>query len=229
MRPKSMDSRPNPCPKSVSHKKDKFSFYEEPRFLNLNINLLQSTEASSKKILQKNTTTDNLWDQFLSKTPDSSNKKQTNIYFHKNKSNILEAKPIKSSAKKAIALSEFEKNISKISLKYDDPKIELLKKTIFSHYSKNSDYHSVEFKNNFRTENKQEYIPYDTHKNPSEFSHLLLEYKLGKYDSGNDKVDKNQDFNKKFEKKINLGKKPEFIRDLQQPTFYMFNKFGAHV
>ena len=144
-----MDSRPNAWPRSVSHKKDKFSFYEEPRFLNLNINLLQSMEVSSKKILQKNTTTDNLWDNFLSKTSDSSNKKHTNIYFHKNQSNILEGKSKKFCSKKAINLSEFEKSVSKVSLKFDDPKIERLKKTIFSNFSKNSDYHSVEFTNNF--------------------------------------------------------------------------------
>lgn len=224
MRPSSANSRyysTNSYSKSQTHKKDKYSFCEEPRFLNLNINILQTVEGSSKKIINRSVHTQQpkpLWDSFLAKTPDYTSENSKNILFHKNKSNIFEGKPQKNFGKRAIALEEFDKNISKSSLKYNDPKIENLKKTIFSNFSNNSDFYSIEYKNNFITENTREYLQYPNNK-PSQFSHLLMDYKLGKFDSSNG--EKKIDFDKKISNQT-LGKKPEFIRNLQEPTFYIF-------
>ena len=228
MRPHSANSKncSNSYPKSTSHKKDKYSFYEEPRFLNLNINLLQTIEQSSKKIIQKSSyifPENNVWNRFLSKTEDiSSTKIKSPI---NKKSKIFEDKTeSKSIGKRHINIDEFNKNLSKTTLKLDDPKVEKLKKTIFTNFSNKNDFFSIGFNNNYKTENKQEYIPYVKNKE-SEFSHLLLEYKMKKFEEKNNKIEKTKEFEKKISKEA-VGKKPEFIRDLQKPTFYMFNKFG---
>ena len=228
MRPSSANSRfysAKSYSKSHTHKKDKYTFYEEPRFLNLNINLLQTIEGSSKKIINRSVNTSQekpLWDNFFAKTPDYSSKKPKNLSFHKNKSNIIEGTPQKCVRKRAIALEEFEKNIAKSSLKHNDPKIENLKKTIFSNFSNNSDFYLVDYKNNFNTENSQEYMRYEKNQ-PTQFSHLLMDYKLGKFDKANAKFEKKTDFNKKTPNQT-LGRKPEFIRNLQEPTFHIFKQ-----
>ena len=233
MRPYSANSRLNhptssPNPKSLTHKKDKYSFHQETRFINLNANLLQTIEGSSKKIMpqtEKIMKTEPLWDNLLSKTTNSIFKNQRKPDFEKNKSTVFDPKNDKRTGKKFLSRNEFEKGLSKVeSLKVDDPKVEKLKKTIFCNFSNNADFYSLSYKNNFHTENKREFQKPEISSQPK-FSNLLLEYKLGEFEPRNEKKTTNQDFNKKSPRQ-KLGKKPEFINDLQKPSFYLFTKFG---
>lgn len=230
MRPYSADHRnitPSKYPKHLTHKKDKYSFNQSPRFLYSNANTLQYIEGSNKKVDYNqnkkinSSFCDNIWANFYSNS-ENNEKKTSNIRFSKNKSNISDNYPKKEIKKRGINMKEFEKNLSKASLNANDPKIENLKKTIFSNYSNHEDYININYKRNFNTENKQEYISHEN-QTRSQFSHLLFDYKLGNFERKTEKNEKISDLSKKSNKQ-SFGKRPEFITDLQKPTFYMFTK-----
>ena len=121
-----------------------------------------------------------------------------------------------------LPMEEFEKIVFS-SYNMRDQKIENLKKTIFSNFSNNADFYSLDYKNNFHTENKQEYDKKTKISQP-QFSNLLLEYKLGEFEKKNEKCVILEDFKKKLPIQ-KLGKKPDFVQDLQKPSFYMFSRF----
>lgn len=229
-RPHSADPRNtqklNNYPKNQTHKKDKYSFNQSPRFLNLNANTLQCIEGSSKKVdyhKKLNTSVDsNVWNNLFIRTYNSEHKKPK-IPSQKNKSNITENVCLKNNCKRRVFLNEFDKNLEKGSLKVDDPTVEKLKKTIFTNYSNQVDFENINYRRNFNTENRQEFVSYPNQN--KQFSHLLLEYKLGDFESTNKGNNiKPKDVPHKIGKQL-FGKRPDYIRDLNKTTFSIFTTF----
>lgn len=223
MRPSSGNCRQSSYRHQISpqipHKKDKYSFSQEPRFSNLNINILQSVEGSSKKILHREPIKDNVWEDFMTKAECNPKPDEKRHEFSDKKCDSRN--PLKS-GKKMLRMGEFDKEVSHFaSINPKDPKIEKLKKTIFTNFSNTADFYSLDNKSHFKTENKQEFKS-PSHSRQPRFANLLMEYKLGGSEKKSEDVVKSSDFAKKIYTP-KLGKKPEFIRDLQKPSFFIFS------